>query len=72
MVFSSIFFLFAFLPLAILGYYGQYVLYNNRLRNFSLLIASYLFYLFGAPRFHPVSGRFHLVRLRNGPLYGSV
>jgi hypothetical protein len=35
MVFSSIFFLFAFLPLVILGYYGQYLLLNNRLRNLS-------------------------------------
>ncbi|BBO66467.1 alginate O-acetyltransferase [Desulfosarcina alkanivorans] len=51
MVFSSIFFLFAFLPLAILGYYGQYVLLGNRLRNLALLILSYLFYLFGAPGF---------------------
>jgi alginate O-acetyltransferase complex protein AlgI len=51
MVFSSIFFLFAFLPLVILGYYGQYLLLNNRLRNLVLLILSYLFYLFGAPDF---------------------
>jgi hypothetical protein len=51
MVFSSIFFLFAFLPLVILGYYGQYLLLNNRLRNLFLLVVSYLFYLFGAPDF---------------------
>jgi alginate O-acetyltransferase complex protein AlgI len=51
MVFSSIFFLFAFLPLVILAYYGQYLLLNNRLRNLFLLVVSYLFYLFGAPDF---------------------
>jgi alginate O-acetyltransferase complex protein AlgI len=51
MVFSSLFFLFAFLPAVILGYFGQHLLVGNRLRNLTLLIASYLFYLFGAPDF---------------------
>ena len=51
MVFSSLFFLFAFLPAVILGYFGQHLLFGNRLRNLTLLIASYLFYLFGAPDF---------------------
>lgn len=51
MVFSSLLFLFAFLPVAILSYYGQYLLVGNRLRNATLLILSYLFYLFGAPDF---------------------
>ena len=51
MIFSSVFFIFAFLPVVILGYYGQYVLFKNRLRNLTLLVASYLFYLFGAPDF---------------------
>ena len=51
MIFSSVFFIFAFLPIVILGYYGQYVLFKNRLRNLTLLVASYLFYLFGAPDF---------------------
>jgi hypothetical protein len=35
----------------ILGYYGQHLLFENRLRNLTLLIFSYLFYLFGAPDF---------------------
>jgi len=51
MIFSSVFFIFAFLPLVLLCYYGQHVLFKNRLRNLTLLIASYLFYLFGAPDF---------------------
>lgn len=51
MVFSSLFFLFAFLPAAILAYYGQYLFFRNRLRNVTLLMLSYLFYLFGAPDF---------------------
>ncbi len=51
MIFSSVFFLFAFLPVVILGYYGQYLLFNNRLRNLTLLVLSYSFYLFGAPDF---------------------
>ena len=51
MVFSSLFFLFAFLPVAILAYYGQYLFTGNRLRNWVLLVLSYLFYLFGAPDF---------------------
>ena len=51
MIFSSVFFLFAFLPVVIICYYGQHRLLNNRLRNLILLIFSYLFYLFGAPDF---------------------
>jgi alginate O-acetyltransferase complex protein AlgI len=51
MIFSSVFFIFAFLPAVILGYYGQHWLFENRLRNLTLLIFSYLFYLFGAPDF---------------------
>ena len=51
MVFSSLFFLFAFLPAVILGYFGQHLLVGNRLRNLVLLCFSYLFYLFGAPDF---------------------
>ena len=51
MIFSSVFFLFAFLPVAIICYYGQYRLFKNRLRNLTLLTFSYLFYLFGAPDF---------------------
>jgi alginate O-acetyltransferase complex protein AlgI len=51
MIFSSIFFTCAFLPVAILCYYGQHLLLKNRMRNLALLIASYLFYLFGAPDF---------------------
>ncbi len=51
MIFSSVFFIFAFLPVVILGYYGQHWLFKNRLRNLTLLIFSYLFYLFGTPDF---------------------
>ena len=51
MVFSSIFFLFAFLPAAIICYYAQRLLFNNRLRNAVLLVFSYLFYLYGAAGF---------------------
>lgn len=51
MVFSSLFFLFAFLPAVILGYFGQHLMAGNRLRNLVLLCFSYLFYLFGAPDF---------------------
>lgn len=51
MIFSSIFFVLAFLPVVILSYYGQHLLFKNRWRNLVLLIFSYLFYLFGAPDF---------------------
>ena len=51
MVFSSNFFLFAFLPAAIIFYYAQRLLFNNRLRNAVLLLFSYLFYLYGAAGF---------------------
>ncbi|MFO7713506.1 MBOAT family O-acyltransferase [Desulfosarcina sp.] len=51
MIFSSVFFLLAFLPVVILGYYSQHLLLGNRLRNLTLLGCSYLFYLFGAPDF---------------------
>ncbi|BBO87696.1 MBOAT family O-acyltransferase [Desulfosarcina ovata] len=51
MVFSSLFFLFAFLPAVILAYYGRALLLQKQLRNLTLLIFSYLFYLFGAPDF---------------------
>ena len=51
MVFSSLFFLFAFLPAVLLAYYGRRLLLKDRLRNLTLLVASYLFYLFGAPDF---------------------
>ena len=51
MVFSSNFFLFAFLPAAIICYYSQRLLFNNKLRNTVLLVFSYLFYLYGAAGF---------------------
>ena len=50
MVFSSIFFLFYFLPLTLLGYY----LIRQELRNAYLLVVSLLFYGAGEPRFLPV------------------
>lgn len=51
MVFSSTFFLFAFLPLLIICYYAQRLMFKNRLRNLVLLFFSYLFYLYGAAGF---------------------
>jgi alginate O-acetyltransferase complex protein AlgI len=51
MVFSSNFFLFAFLPAVIVCYYLQSLLFRNRLRNLVLLVFSYLFYLYGAAGF---------------------
>ncbi len=50
MVFSSLIFIFGFLPLVLLGYY----LSPQRYRNGYLLAASCLFYLWGAPRFFPI------------------
>jgi alginate O-acetyltransferase complex protein AlgI len=51
MVFSSTFFLFAFLPAVIIFYFGQQFLFANKLRNAVLLLFSYLFYLYGAAGF---------------------
>ncbi|MEJ2039369.1 MAG: MBOAT family protein [Desulfosarcinaceae bacterium] len=51
MLFSSTLFLFAFLPVVILSYYGLKLAAGNRLRNFLLLVFSYLFYLFGTGGF---------------------
>jgi len=51
MVFSSTFFLFAFLPAVIICYYTQRLLFKNRLRNVVLLVFSYMFYLYGAAGF---------------------
>lgn len=51
MLFTAPIFLFAFLPAVIAGYYALKPLFGNRLCNLFLLLASYLFYLFGAGRF---------------------
>jgi alginate O-acetyltransferase complex protein AlgI len=51
MLFTSPIFLFAFLPAVILGYYALKPMFGKRLRNSYLLLASYLFYLFGAHGF---------------------
>lgn len=51
MVFSSTFFLFGFLPAAILFYYAQRLFRYMGLRNATLLFFSYLFYLYGAADF---------------------
>jgi len=51
MVFSSTFFLFAFLPAVIIFYFAQQFLFANKLRNAILLFFSYLFYLYGAAGF---------------------
>ncbi|MCC6931893.1 MAG: MBOAT family protein [Deltaproteobacteria bacterium] len=45
MVFSSFLFLFGFLPLYLLGYYAL----PSRFKNLFALVASYLFYAWGAP-----------------------
>lgn len=47
MVFSSVIFIFAFLPTVLLGYY----LINPRFKNIFLLISSLVFYAAGEPRF---------------------
>ena len=47
MVFSSITFLFYFLPIVLAIYY----LVPNKLKNTILLIASLLFYLYGEPKY---------------------
>jgi len=47
MVFSSLLFLFVFLPVFLLAYY----LMPNRYRNLTAVIASLVFYAWGAPRF---------------------
>ena len=51
MVFSSIIFLFYFLPFCLAGYFLTPTL---ALRNVFLLLASLLFYYWGEPRFLPV------------------
>ena len=48
MVFSSPFFVFAFLPAVLLVYYLLAMFGKGRLRNLVLLVFSYLFYLYGA------------------------
>lgn len=47
MVFSSTVFLFAFLPLTLMGYY----FIDRRFKNYFLLAVSLLFYAWGEPRF---------------------
>jgi alginate O-acetyltransferase complex protein AlgI len=47
MLFNSIFFLFGFLPLFVLGYYAM----PHRFRNVYALAGSILFYSWGAPKF---------------------
>lgn len=51
MLFASPLFLFVFLPMVILCYYGCKCLAEDGLRNSTLLLFSYLFYLFGAAGF---------------------
>lgn len=51
MVFSSTIFLFGFLPAVIICYYAQQLLPTRKLRNATLLLFSYLFYLYGAAGF---------------------
>jgi alginate O-acetyltransferase complex protein AlgI len=51
MLFASPLFLFVFLPMVIICYYGRKCLAGDGLRNSVLLLFSYLFYLFGAAGF---------------------
>ena len=48
MIFSSAFFVFAFLPAVLAVYYLQKVCFKNRFRNIVLLLFSYAFYMYGA------------------------
>ena len=50
MVFSSILFLFRFLPIAFLLYY----LVPKKLKNFTLLVLSLVFYCWGEIRYFPI------------------
>ncbi|MBQ8917403.1 MAG: MBOAT family protein, partial [Oscillospiraceae bacterium] len=50
MVFSSILFLFRFLPIAFLIYY----LVPKKLKNFTLLVLSLVFYCWGEIRYFPI------------------
>ena len=50
MVFSSILFLFRFLPVAFAAYY----LAPKRLKNFVLLVVSLVFYSWGEAKYFPV------------------
>lgn len=47
MLFSTLTFLFVFLPIVLAGYY----LINGRFKNIFLLIASLFFYAWGEPKF---------------------
>lgn len=47
MVFSSLFFLFLFLPIVLLGYY----ITKDKYKNYILLIASLFFYAWGEPKY---------------------
>ena len=47
MVFSSITFLFYFLPITLAVYY----IVPNKFKNFVLLVASFIFYYFGEPTY---------------------
>lgn len=71
MIFSSVSFLFAFLPVVILSYYGQFMLCRNQLRNLVLLLFSYLFYLVGAPDFFLVLAGSTLFDYAMGRLMGT-
>ena len=49
MIFSSVAFLFYFLPVALILYYGLF--FSNPLKNGILLILSLIFYAWGEPKF---------------------
>ena len=54
MVFSSVIFLFGFLPAVIFAYYITRFLFQKKLGNALLLLFSYIFYLYGAAVFLPI------------------
>ena len=54
MVFSSVIFLFGFLPAVIFTYYITRLLFQKKLGNALLLLFSYIFYLYGAAVFLPI------------------
>jgi alginate O-acetyltransferase complex protein AlgI len=51
MVFSSVIFLFGFLPTVIVTYYAPQLFTQRKLGNIILLVFSYLFYLYGSADF---------------------
>ncbi|MDQ7095746.1 MBOAT family O-acyltransferase [Desulfosporosinus sp. PR] len=68
MVFSSLFFVFAFLPVTVLLYYSL----GKHLRNVVLLAASLFFYAWGEPVYVLLMGGSIVINYRIGTLLGSL